>query len=482
MRISDHFGLEKSQYELDFVDVDINRDTPLFLDPYFLATHDDPWCVAASRTIRSFFEHFVTLVRGGNLDEARQLFDHLSEPNETCLGLSRGRPQGRGIGDVNADDMFASLVKSKAVATGVVEHLEDARVFVRGIDKDKVSDMATNILRLHLLEYTAHQAELWSLPIQESVAAGWSWSARDRQWVATHHGMLLVSGRRILLIPKAVASFAEKYTPQKYHQNFVLNFLQNEHLRLNSALVQRAVRRDGSERRFVTKKSLAETEAAYSKEFLTSFTLAHPEVFRDFRERARGAADRIANETISTDRIEDVAAHLIDKLRETPPGPEDATRYHRIVVGILELIFYPDLFAPQVEREIHDGRKRIDITFDNGAQSGFFFLLHATHGVPCPYIMVECKNYSRDIANPELDQMGGRFSPNSGKAGMIVCRSIENMELFLKRCQDSYRADRGIILPMVDDDLIAILDGLRERDFGRAQTLLTDRMRAVALS
>lgn len=37
MKISELFGITKSQHELDFVDVDIDSDTPLFLDPYFIA-------------------------------------------------------------------------------------------------------------------------------------------------------------------------------------------------------------------------------------------------------------------------------------------------------------------------------------------------------------------------------------------------------------------------------------------------------------
>lgn len=183
--------------------------------------------------------------------------------------------------------------------------------------------------------------------------------------------------------------------------------------------------------------------------------------------------------------MEDVVAivdHLVAELRSIPAGPENATKYHRTVVGILELLFYPRLFAPQVEREIHDGRKRIDITFDNGAESGFFYRLHQTHQTPCPYIMVECKNYSRDVANPELDQMGGRFSPNRGKVGLVVCRSIEDLPHFLARCADTYRDQRGIILPLVDDDLILLLDAKKNGNLIPDEEVLQDRLRSVALT
>jgi len=68
MKISEIFNLGKTQFELNFVDIDIERDTQLFIDPYFLSTRPDPWSISASRTLTSFFEQFITLIRNGRED------------------------------------------------------------------------------------------------------------------------------------------------------------------------------------------------------------------------------------------------------------------------------------------------------------------------------------------------------------------------------------------------------------------------------
>jgi hypothetical protein len=54
MRISERFGLGATQYELDFVDIDTDRDIPLFLDPVYLGNRRDAWSLDASRTLHNF--------------------------------------------------------------------------------------------------------------------------------------------------------------------------------------------------------------------------------------------------------------------------------------------------------------------------------------------------------------------------------------------------------------------------------------------
>ena len=98
MKISDLFGLKRSQHELDFVDVDIDSDTPLFLDPYFIAKNDFPFAYDARLSLRSFFACLLNALKKNRIDEAKELFSHLGESNEVCLGFSKAKPQGKGMG------------------------------------------------------------------------------------------------------------------------------------------------------------------------------------------------------------------------------------------------------------------------------------------------------------------------------------------------------------------------------------------------
>lgn len=84
-----------------------------------------------------------------DISYARELFSNLGESNEFCLGISKGRPRGKGIGPTDSQRIIRSLLKSKAFKSGLMDDIEDFRIFVPGIDKDKISDMTGNINKLH---------------------------------------------------------------------------------------------------------------------------------------------------------------------------------------------------------------------------------------------------------------------------------------------------------------------------------------------
>ncbi len=87
MKISKLFDIKKSQYELDFVDIDPEADMPLFLDPYYISKCEFPFEENAYESIRSYFEYLLALLKGKRIEQARELFSHLGESNDICMGM-----------------------------------------------------------------------------------------------------------------------------------------------------------------------------------------------------------------------------------------------------------------------------------------------------------------------------------------------------------------------------------------------------------
>lgn len=130
---------------------------------------------------------------------------------------------------------------------------------------------------------------------------------------------------------------------------------------------------------------------------------------------------------------------------------------------------------PVIEREIHEGRKRIDINYTNIARKGFFHWLHAVHNVNASYIPVECKNYSNEIANPELDQLSGRFSVQRGVVGILCHRGYGDKASVVKRCRDTALDGRGYIIALDDDDLAEMVEERKNIEDGEGFTYLWGR-------
>jgi hypothetical protein len=451
-----HFELKKTQAELDFVDIPIDKDLPLFIDPFALSLRQDRWSQQAHATLIAFFEKIIEVIRNGDLDAGRQLLQHLKEPNETRLGLSKHRPRGRGIGRDQAADLFDALRDSSAVQTGFLKSLEECELLVEGIGRDKISDLTTNVIRGHLAEYSKDQCDLLNIATQ-SVPVGPYYSHEDSDWKNEFLELPVVKGRPLLLVPKAIVRFDPSYDHQKYYREVVLSYLQAEHLHANSGLVK--ILKNG--KHVVRKKDVAATFPC-TKENLFAFSRAHPEALQQYRDRLAILESQGPRAAIENDDEELLAEALKEALASIPAGGTEATTYHRLMIGMAEFIFYPNLLHPRKEIEIHQGRKRIDIVMENGAATGIFLRLHRNRGLPCAFVAFECKNYTTEVANPELDQLAGRFSPNRGKVGFLCCRKFEDRSIFIERSRDTFRDDRGLIIPLDDATLVNWLDIVAE--------------------
>lgn len=333
MRFSQAFSLRKEQAELDFVDIDLEKDLPLFVDPFALSIRKDKWSYYCTQHIVSFFQTAIDAIHADDHDRAKRVLTNLSEPNETRLGMSAYEPSGRGVSGKQAFDLYEALVDSEAAKTGVLSEIAECDLFISGIGPDKISDITTNVIRGPLVEYTQRQCELHGVSLQGSVPAGRFWDMDIRDWTAHYAAMPVWAGRKVLLVPKASVRFRMSLDSQEYYNHFVLEFLQAEHLRAGTALVQTL--KNGARR--VTKKSLKELHP-FSKDELYRFTKAHPQVldlYKKAERREREASDRDLDEGFDEAAFCDA---LSAALRSIPTGASAASDFHNLMIGAVEAL------------------------------------------------------------------------------------------------------------------------------------------------
>jgi hypothetical protein len=461
VHITEHYNMDCTQAAVDFVDVDITTDNAVFIDPRAIRLQRGLLQDECAGYLVSFFSEILDAIHDNRPDHIRELMRMLGEPNETHLGYSRGKPQGRGLAGKRATEFADAISGSKAAKTGLLQDLEDTALFVPKVGSDLMSDMATQILRGPLIRYTQLTCEYHGIDMEEQYS-GPIWNSDSLEWDEMQVDLPRTPQGTLILIPKPIVRHSPILDSGKYFSGYIAPFLEGEELERGSDLVK--LLRNG--RRYVTKKDLAE-KYGDDKPAVVNQTLR---LDKKPLERYRQVAGTITSsplvnedlaETLGSEQVDFIGAY--EKVIAVSPGMAGAHYYHHAVEELLTAIFYPSLGNRHIEKEINKGRKRIDIVYDNVATTGFFDW--AGRHYNCPTVPVECKNYQHDINNPELDQMIGRFSNDRGRLGLIVCRSFADKRLFIERCRDTSKDGHGFIIPLDDADLKKLAEKAAELQF-----------------
>jgi hypothetical protein len=442
-----------TQASLDFVDVSVSDDLQVYIDPNAIRVSSDKWAHECTSLIQSFFRHLVMLIRRKRVRRAKSLMAPLTEPNETHFGVSRGPSRGRGLGPDRSKQIIGALAASEAVQRGVIDDLEETVLLIEGIGPDLISDLITNVIRGTLISYTQQISEHYRIPLVEGVASGPIWDPKTKSWATGFTKLPIVNGKRLLLVPKFIVRKKLDFDAGAYYNHYILTYLKEEELRQNTELVhlikdrKRSTKRRPVYKKVVYKKDIRRKHGT-GKPTSAKVTVERPQLLRGY------TADRRKFPTPPLSAQDLAAAPDYDKLLSDLTNVRrgsNAAAYENAAEALLSALFEGELTFPEREVKIHGGRKRIDIAYSNSALVGFFNWLGDHY--PAAYVVVECKNYTGDPANPELDQLTGRFSPTRGKVGFIVCRSFADKALFVERCRDAVRDDQGFVVAFDDNDL-----------------------------
>lgn len=182
-----------------------------------------------------------------------------------------------------------------------------------------------------------------TVPTRE-VSLGPSFDAAQLLWTSEYVRLPVSHGRPILLVPKTIARFEVAYDHQKFYRNIALEYLKAEHLAAGSSLVRTL--KNGKRRVYIK-----DLKALYpcSKEFLFRFSRDHPETLGQYRRSLEELESRGPNHHIEPEEEALLAAALKTALQAIRPGGDAASTYHRLMVGVLEFLFFPSLVGPRKE-------------------------------------------------------------------------------------------------------------------------------------
>lgn len=270
------FKLKQKEDGLGFVNIPLNTDVELYIDPIVLKNQKGEWFIEANNLIVDFFEELLNAIRNNDDRRALYLLGKLREPNETHFGVSSNMPDGCGIGDEQALALLTKLKKSKAVATGHLKDLSDCELVINGIGSDKISDIVTNIIRGLLIEYTEEQCKNLEIPVKETMS-GFFWSQERKSWIRRKSMLPHYCNKPVILVPKCIA---RKQTTSNYRNVYerIIEALQDYNLSLNTSLVK--VLKNG--KRIVTKKSLKKDNKC-TKEFVLAYIDENPKFLEKYK-------------------------------------------------------------------------------------------------------------------------------------------------------------------------------------------------------
>lgn len=295
-KVSDVFYLQKDQKELDFADVNLNRDNRLFIAPGLINKSTDiKLAKIGSTKVIDYFNTIFGLMMANDLFNVRKLCSYSNECNATKLGYSVSKSMGRGASEQNLNKLFNGICKLsillKENSDNAIHLLQpDAlKVFINNFGPDRLSDLVTSIIKKELVEYSLKQAEKHGLSISHNKKnLGFYWDMTVHDWKKIEeHVIIGPDGEYLILVPKHILTSEKNLDTRKFVQKYIFKRKQSECLENNSPLC--------------TSKKLKNGKI---KTFHPSFKILwQEEVYKKYKNKRTAASDYALNEVINNREI-----------------------------------------------------------------------------------------------------------------------------------------------------------------------------------
>jgi len=217
----------KGHAKYEFVDVVVNDDNRLFIDPILIETgqNQNKWCIEANDIIQSFFKIFYKAYEQGDKTTKTEILAHAREQNGTRLGYGNGH-NGKGNTAHGLLCVFKPL-EQLILDIKTMKKPEDLPVLIPGFAEDGLSDMLTNILHEHLNLFTLQQLSKYGIQNNSSIQF-WTWNRLTECWKEVKRDCYCVEGHEVLLVPKNIVRKGYLFKTHQYFSRIILERMREE--------------------------------------------------------------------------------------------------------------------------------------------------------------------------------------------------------------------------------------------------------------
>ena len=278
--ISTYFDLKVKQKDLDFIDVKLNDDNLLFIDPRLIEKTPNNVISPMADCLYKFFVNLMIAISNSNAKTTNQLLSGVSEPSETRLGYGHNNSNGRSAGPEIKKNFVNSIKNNPVIKSRQIQNFSDVSFFVPNMGPDRVSDITTKIIKNYLILFTQKQCKKLSIPVksilQEDILndSDLTWSNKNVELPIFDDNK---KDRPIIFVPKNIVN-----TQSNSNSNLgcFFRFARNYIIQQNDNSLLKGIPRNGKDNSFRTKDVDASIESV--KDELSKWVVKHPNILNDF--------------------------------------------------------------------------------------------------------------------------------------------------------------------------------------------------------
>lgn len=422
-RLVDHFNIPVTQEEVDFAVPFLDEDIPLYLDPFLLWRSPSQQDNALHTSLINSFNHLGLLYNKKSQDDAINMLIEISECREVGLGTGKSK-QGTKISKKTAVEILDLYRTISEIRVEGFSHFEEIQLYINNISKDRISDMACNLLKSFMIDFTQNECHKYNIPLKkfsDVMVYNYRLNRLINEEVDLPYNP--DNNTPIILVPKRWL----RYTPWiNYDDYFKSGFV-----------------KQGEEKSLDKVKVLDYNRQNYDviKAYISS------------KERVQSDCK---NDPLFTQIPVISAKKVLSSIIKLPTGKIDNSdkKFEELIARLITSLMYPHLDFAQEQSRIESGTQIRDLVFYNNCS--YPFLRELYNDFNCRQIVFEMKNVN-EVDRDNINQLNRYLSSQFGRFGIIITRNNIKKNI-MQNTIDLWSGQRKCIICLTDEDLKLMVD------------------------